>query len=369
MTQVLIRPTFRNHNARLLRLAALLLFVPMVVQLVAPDRLPAAEAASLTPAPAWPHSMAELAALPAATGAYLQDHFGLRKTLIAANGVVQSLLLHSGNDRVLMGRDGQLFLRDDNMVEQSTGRLRRADEIAATADLLAALDGRLRAKNIPFLVAPAPNAATIYPELLPRWAAPLPEPTEATLLLAELVARGVRTLDLRPLLMADKARGRIFRRLDSHWTNFAALLAFNHVTQAMGMAEWSLSPVSSLGAEVVLHDGDLARLLGLEALLSERMRSFALSVAPNFAFRWIATSPLAYEIDMRRSGPTILVIGDSFTGEYFRLLLMQRAGRIVWMENQHCRFDQQLLLRSRPDQVWYMPTERLILCGGETIHG
>jgi hypothetical protein len=351
------------------RLAALLLFLPLIVQLVAPDRLPPAEAASLAPAPAWPHSIAELVALPAEADAYLRDHFGCRNILIAADGVVTSLLLRSGNDRVLIGQDGQYFLRDDDMVEQSTGRLQRADEVATTADLLAGLAAELRNRNIAFLVAPAPNSATIYPELLPRWAAPLAGQTEATLLLAKLAARDVRTLDLRPLLMADKASGRIYRRLDSHWTNRGALLAFDHVVQAMGLADWRLSAAASLGAEMAQHDGDLARLLGLQAVLSEPIQPFALSIAPTFTFRWIATSPLAYEIDMHRPGPTILVVGDSFTGESFRALLMQRAGRMVWMESQHCRFDQQLLLRSRPDQVWYMPTERLALCAGAPGHG
>jgi alginate O-acetyltransferase complex protein AlgJ len=60
-------------------------------------------------------------------------------------------------------------------------------------------------------------------------------------------------------------------------------------------------------------------------------------------------------------GPTIMVIGDSFT-ELFPAMLLQHAGRVVWINHRRCGFDRKWIDVYRPDEVWWMPTERFLTC-------
>ena len=63
-----------------------------------------------------------------------------------------------------------------------------------------------------------------------------------------------------------------------------------------------------------------------------------------------------------RPGPTIMIIGNSFTGAHFEPMLLQHAGRVVWLSHQHCGFDWAAIDRFRPDEVWWMPNERFLVC-------
>ena len=62
------------------------------------------------------------------------------------------------------------------------------------------------------------------------------------------------------------------------------------------------------------------------------------------------------------AGPTILVLGNSFTYRYFPPMLSQHAGQVVWLYYRHCAFDWKMIERYRPDEVWWMPTERGLYC-------
>ncbi len=62
------------------------------------------------------------------------------------------------------------------------------------------------------------------------------------------------------------------------------------------------------------------------------------------------------------AGPTILILGDSFTGGYFPPMVLQHASRVIWMNHLICGFDWNEVEKYRPDEVWWMPTERFLVC-------
>ena len=160
--------------------------------------LPRARAATAATGAGW-------LALPAAVDAYLKDHFGLRQTLITAHRELTKPMLGFGNDSVLVGRDGRMFYLGENAVRQSAGLLVRDRGIADTVDLLAAMKSDLERRGIRFLVASPPNAATVYQDDLPDWAQNAGKRTEYDLFVEGLAAKGVKTVDLRPVLAAAKA--------------------------------------------------------------------------------------------------------------------------------------------------------------------
>ena len=149
---------------------------------------------------------------------------------------------------------------------------------------------------------------------------------------------------------------------DTHWTAFGAVTAFNAIVEADSRPDWKLDPARVLGAPETLVGGDLARLLGTADAVKETDRLLTLPSGkrePLDDRKQFATALSTSD----RSGPTIMIIGDLFTEGFFVPMLLQNTGRVVWLLNDLCRFDWKWIDQLRPDEVWWMPTERYIVCG------
>jgi alginate O-acetyltransferase complex protein AlgJ len=344
--------------------AFILVAAPLVVGLVRPDSPQAIlkEGRRLAPIPAAPDAPGDWLKLPQAIDAYLKDHFGLRDALITAHRELTKPMLGFGDTSVLVGRDGRMFYLGEDAVRQSAGLLVRDRAVADTVDLIAAMNGDLERRGIRFLVASPPNAATVYQGDLPDWAQNSGKRTEYDLFVDGLAAKGVETIDLRPVMAAAKAwaEGPIYYRHDSHWTPRGALAAFNAVVEADGHPDWRLDPALVLAPLSIRKGGDLARMLGDQDSVTEEAEELKLPVAKKELL-----TPIPWEDYVQisgRPGPTVMIIGDSFTAADFAPMLLQHVGRVVWIDHQHCRFDRAVIDRFRPDEVWWMPNERFLVC-------
>jgi alginate O-acetyltransferase complex protein AlgJ len=210
------------------------------------------------------------------------------------------------------------------------------------------------------LVASPPNASTVYGEDLPYWARNHGRATEYDLFVEGLIAKGVPTVDLRPVMARTRAEGPAYFRHDSHWTARGALSAFNAVVEADGHPDWRLDPATTLGSPSPRKGGDLARMLGLQDAVSEDAEALTLPLGEK---RLLTSDPYGdYEQTSGRPGPTVLIIGDSFTRALLDQMLLEHVGRVVWLNHQHCGFDWGAIDRFRPAEVWWMPTERFLAC-------
>ena len=63
-----------------------------------------------------------------------------------------------------------------------------------------------------------------------------------------------------------------------------------------------------------------------------------------------------------RTGPTVMILGDFFTSTYFAPMLLQHAAKVVWVNHRICGFDWKTIAELRPDEVWWMPNERFLIC-------
>src|SRR5574337_2166277 len=345
-------------------LAFLLIAAPLAAGLVAPDNpaLVLKEGRLLAPAPRWPSSFARLRALPGAFDAYLKDHFGLRHAMIGLHKDLTHPVILKVNTAALIGRDGRMFYAGNEMVRQSAGLVMRDERIAETAGLIAAMRDALKARGIGFLVTVPPNASTIYQDDLPLWAQRQGRQTEYDLFLKELAARGVKTVDLRPAMTAVRAAGdEAYLMHDAHWTARAALAGFNAVAEADGHPGWRIEPATAIGPPAPRKGGDVARILGVQDDVVEMAETLTLPEAG--ADEAISEGPMPdHVLTTGRPGPTVMVIGDSFTASYFPLMLAQHSGRAVWVHHHRCGFDWGLIDKFRPDEVWWAPTERFLLC-------
>ncbi len=353
---------FRNRRY-FAALAFLLLATPLAVGIVKPDSPTSIfrEGRSLAPAPETPATGQDWLTLSTKIDAYLKDHFELRQVMIRTHKDLTKPLLGAGNDSVFIGRDGRMFYLGEEAMRQSAGLVLRDLRVSDTVDLLAEMKDALATRGIRFLVAVPPNAATVYQDDLPRWAQNLGRKTEYDALLEKLTARDVRTIDLRPVMKAARSERSAYYMYDTHWTPGGALTAFNAIVEADSHPDWRLDPKSSLGPTFARKGGDLARMFGVEDSVTEESRDLDLPAGK----KDLLSSDVFgdYAERSNRPGPTVMILGDSFTGEYFPSMLLQHAGRIIFVHHRNCGFDWKAIDGFRPDEVWWTPSERFLICG------
>ena len=344
-------------------LTFLFLATPLLWGMALPDRPETVfkEGRRLAPTPRAPETLSDWFALPGQIDPWLKDHFGLRYAMIRLHKDLTHSVLFKVDTGALIGRDGRMFYQGNEMVRQSAGLVLRDERVSDAAGLVAAMRDALANRGIRFLVTVPPNASTVYQDDLPVWAQNRGRKTEYDLFLDDLGAHGVKTVDLRPVLSDARKTGEAYRMYDAHWTPLGAIAGFNAVVDADGHADWRVDPATALGPPAAQRGGDIARMLGLEDDVSETFAKFALVQKGADATLSGGVMP-DHEVTTGLAGPNILVIGDSFTAGYFPLMLSQHVGRAIWVNHHQCAFDWKVIDRVRPDEVWWAPTERFLVC-------
>jgi alginate O-acetyltransferase complex protein AlgJ len=350
-------------------IALCLLAVPMLVQILqSRETVSEDEARVLSPAPAVPRSLHEWIELPRALDRFLGDNFGYRTQLVRGYGALRYAIVVPADLRVIIGRDKWLFLNGDGTIEQATGQLLRAAAIENFADRAAKLQDRLGAQHTRLLIAIPPNGSTINRSRLPGWAATKPAMTEYDLMMRALAARGVAAVDLRPPLMAANSMHPTYRRTDTHWNKFGALIAYDAVVEALREPDWTIDPGRVLRGFEAAPGGDLARLLAVSSGVTDEDARIDLSFYGPRPFRVVPIDTQNESggdlIDTGRDGPTVVVIGDSFTREFWNDYFSLHAGKYVWIHHEECGFFISVVEAYHPDVVILAPVERQMFCSG-----
>jgi len=76
-------------------------------------------------------------------------------------------------------------------------------------------------------------------------------------------------------------------------------------------------------------------------------------------------APFKELIETGRDGPTVLVIGDSFTRGFWQDYFGLHAGKYIWMHHELCGFAVSVVERYAPDVVILAPAERQMFCFGK----
>ena len=355
----------RRYRRYFALLAFGLLATPLVVGLVRPDspELIFKEGRRLAPPPAPPDGFKDLAMLPGQIDPYLKDHFGFRHMLIQLHKDLTKPMLGFGGSEVLIGRDGRMFYLGGEMVRQSAGLIVRDQKVADSTNLLARMRDALERRGIAFFVVVLPSTSSIYQDDLPIWAQSQGRKTEDDLFLQDLAERGIKTVDLRPTLRRAASEGKAYLLHDSHWTVRGAVAGFNAVVEADSHPDWRVDPTKALGPPEEVKGGDLARLLGEQDEVTETAEPLALPAGGKVENLSHDLMP-AHVITTGKPGPTILVVGDSFTASFFPPMLAPHVGRAIWVHynNEGCSFDWSLVDKYHPDEVWWAPVERALIC-------
>jgi hypothetical protein len=355
----------RRYRRGFALLAFALLATPLVVGVVRPDspELIFKEGRRLAPPPARPDSFGDLAVLTGQIDAYLKDHFGFRHLLIQLHKDLTRPMLGNGGSYVLIGRDGRMFYLGSEMVRQSAGLIVRDQKVADSANRLAGMRDALEKRGIAFFVVVLPSTSSIYEDDLPVWAQSRGGKTEDDLFLQDLTEHAIKTVDLRPTLRKTASEGKAYLLHDSHWTVRGAVAGFNAAVEADSHPNWRVDPAKALGPPQQVKGGDLARMLGEQDDVTETAEPLALPVVGKIEKLSYDITP-AYMITTDKPGPTILVVGDSFTASFFPPMLAPHVGRVIWVhyDTAGCSFDFSLVDKYHPDEVWWAPVERALIC-------
>ena len=137
--------------------------------------------------------------------------------------------------KVVEGRDGYLFMADDNnaVLEQHSGRLRLNDVQLEGWRLVLERRTELLARNdCAHVVMVAPNNHSVYPEKLPADVESARErPVHQLIAHLEQSASPVKVIYPLEELLAAKPEHQVCSRIDSHWTDYGAFLAYMRLMQ------------------------------------------------------------------------------------------------------------------------------------------
>ena len=273
-------------------------------------------------------------------------------------------MLGFGGSEVLIGRDGRMFYLGGETVRQSAGLILRDQKVANSANLLAGTRDALEKRGIAFFVVVLPSTSSIYEADLPIWAQSHGRKTEYDLFLQDLAERGIKTVDLRPSLKETASQGKAYLLHDSHWTARGAIAGFNAAVEADSHPDWRVD--AAKGARAVAgtsREATSPACIGEQDEVAETAEPLALPAVGKEENLSQDLMP-AYMITTGKPGPTILVVGDSFTASFFPRMLAQHVGRAIWVHyNDHgCSFDWSLIDKYHPDEVWWAPVERALIC-------
>lgn len=189
-----------------------------------------------------------------------KSHSGGGKAAMGVFGHLNSgAAVASGQDRVLIGRDGWLFYQTDSVINDYRGtNLFSEKELAQWNNVLTERRDWLAKRGIHYVFIVAPNKHSIYPEYMPRSVNRVS--TESRLSqLADYMAResDVPFISLLEPMLAAKPQQRLFHKTDTHWNAFGAFIGAQEILTSLKKWFPTVHVPTVDDYEVVVHDCDM----------------------------------------------------------------------------------------------------------------
>ena len=221
-----------------------MLVLPGIVWLFEPATgYSAREGRKLVERPSFPRSLGALAMFPSQYETYVAEHVGLRDRLLALEARLHLLLDDSPTPKVVVGRDGWLFLGESLNHHRNVGPVpeHRLQNWLATQ---LANNRWLATRGIPYFAVVVPDKHTIYGEFMPDRVRVLESPTGFDAAVAALEIRGnLDFIDLRRDLTKAKTKAQLYHKTDSHWNARGADVAQHRIAIELSRHFPTLRPV------------------------------------------------------------------------------------------------------------------------------
>lgn len=298
--------------------------------------------------------------------AYFNDRFVFRNLLVSSRAQLFLKLFHmSGNQEVLLGKNGFFFYADKPHLAKYTGKNPFSQEdLIRWKKYLEHYNQWCADRGIDYQFVIAPSKSTIYPEFLPNEYSKVKE-TRADQLVNYLKASKcpVRVLDLRTTLRAVKGDLPLYFKTDTHWNQLGAYYGYEILIESLRAQHPEIhAPLKLTDFNVLpitFTDGDLARIQGLFGILSEtsvglerkRPSTANLRLNTNFSENKLGFgNTRAHSFSQNKPDlPSVVMFRDSFATNMIELPLPEHFSRIVFF--WQIDFSESLVEREKPDIV------------------
>jgi alginate O-acetyltransferase complex protein AlgJ len=294
---------------------------------------------------------------------FWNDHFLDRVTLTRIRSIIlYRVFSTSSSSAVAIGADNWLFWLTEPVMANDPFT---PEQLKAWAQLLQNRSDLLKEQNIEFVFMPVPEKSTIYSEYLE----PRIRVIEGASRLRQLIDylqknTTVKTINLTPIFGQEKISHQLYLRTDTHWTDYGALVAANQIFRILQKsfpAVTGIEPASLHPSEMIVS-GDLAKMLGLYGVLTERIFQFneknIQAKTPEGKAMVSQTSELGSTVETAlktQNLPRAFVMRDSFTLA-LQPFLSERFSyaKYFWSEAMPVR----MLLAAKPHVVIEETAER-----------
>jgi hypothetical protein len=360
-----------HANPLLVGVFLVLITMPLVVHLFSTDQnLSLSEKRTLARLPGMPHTFSELLSFPKKFNLYIDDHFGCRRFLLRFGSRISYALGISASRKVLLGKEGWMFLGQiQNVVQQYRGIDRFSPtELSRWVEQMTVRKRWLERRNIGFFILIAPDKHTIYPEFLPETVG---KPVDSTRLdqLVEYTKRHseLSVIDVRDAIRCAKSQGLLYRKTDTHWTELAGFIAYRELMRRLKPLYPAVSVVTRdmyRVEERELPGGGLSRMIHLGDDVKERV-PFMLPKEKPAAIQYNRSEqkgvPEEVKTHYYKTGkenlPSVVIFRDSFIWGMMRFL-MESFNRTIIVHHRGMKFDCDIIEKQKPDMVIYEVVER-----------
>ncbi|TDH34382.1 hypothetical protein E2A64_17085 [Pseudohoeflea suaedae] len=342
-------------------IGAILILGPALPVFLSPHALPSLLSDPPHSFPAFTESVDKLAA----------THVGGEGFLLEAAKHVRFLSDTKSDLPAVEGKNGWLFFNSKKLRNRAAGILVGDAKVKDWERRAEALYAEQQARGGRLIVVPAPDKATIYPEMAP-YSIRADASESLDVFLRAMADRGIPALDLRPVLLDQRERGALYGPVDTHWNQRAALLAYNAIVDRLGEGDALIPPTNHFkGYRRALIEGDLTRMLqrgAQEADVPEftgglfgterfvRTEAIAGLPLPQGAYGLINPGSAGSGGD----SVSVLIIGDSFSNSFLTPLFARNFDRVIWLHHSNERLDAALMNELAPDIVVLEFVERLL---------
>lgn len=278
----------------------------------------------------------------------------------------QKITPNRGNDKVLIGKDGWLFYKLDNSIENFQNRkLFSQSELERAARYLSAINSWAKENGKDFYYVIVPDKNKIYGEYFPdiiQKTNPDSQSRANQLVLYLREHTEVKVIYLYDVLIQNKDKGLLYFKNNTHWTGLGSYLGYIEIMKEMKNHNPNLLALSNLKwGETTHYKGDLTNLLGnFDQNLDTKYLSPQLIHIQNCEI----LQKVGLKADMVCSNPQgnlrLFLKGDSFSNGYLLdyLRLSFKQTKFLWRYD----FTEQDLqdIKKNSDIIILETVERLI---------
>lgn len=286
---------------------------------------------------------------------WFNDRFNQRRRLIAYAYNLDAKINHEHvNDHALMGKDNWIFTKERNSVGnfQNTTSLSTVEQVKIIKKLKT-WQAWLAKQNIKFYLMVAPDKNQIYGEFYPKNIQKKGTENQIDLVVKCAKEAQVPVIYPVPELLAQKSRGLLYYKNDTHWNSLGAYFGYKAL---MSLLQKDFSEIEILQGKQIVYtkekfdSKDLERMLNLTIDEYNYIEYTTPSVAHPTAGNVEKFSQATF-IENAIKPYKLFISGDSFTGAMLPFLGETFKLTTYTHTNHDLYRDQDLIMKIKPDIV------------------